>query len=96
MEVSQLIQKVFTKPIPAAPVPGGNPLSPFTTEPKPSKRDMFDPFIMAEAQKTFAAGDGHVQGSPQGGQPPGQGTNTPTKGTVGNMIPPGWSSQSNK
>lgn len=51
----------------------------------PTKNGAFNPQILAEAQTTFKGNGG------QNNQ--GQGTKTPQNGTVGNLIPPGWSSQ---
>lgn len=93
MDVKTMIARTFGAPT------GGNPLHPFAgvePQPKIEKNDIFDPSLMAQAQNTFAGGQ-HAQGSPQGQNQQNQpGTNTPKKGTVGNMIPPGWSSQAAK
>lgn len=56
---------------------------------KKSRSDTFQPNILMQAQNTFN-GSPNPQG--QGGQP----GNPPKGGTVGNLIPPGWSSQAAK
>ena len=89
MDVKQLIQTVFTKPQQSQPV--GNPLAPFVQPPKLTKNDVFNQNILAEAQKTFSGGQPATQDPGAGNTP--QPKNPPSKGTVGNLIPPGWSSQ---
>jgi len=95
MEVKDLLSKTFGLP---ANTPGPNqPANVFggiqTPEARVPKNQAFDASLLAQAQNTFGGGS-HSQGSPQPNQEPG--TNTPQKGVVGNLIPPGWSSQAAK
>ena len=94
MEVSELMQKVFSKPTPKATgFPGmADALGGVVVPPQPTKGSAFDPQIIQFAQSVYSSTN-----PPQGGQNGGQGgSSTPKNGTVGGMIPPGWSSQSAK
>jgi hypothetical protein len=102
MGVKDMIKNTYAPPG-QYPYPGQqgavDPFAGIKPQPTETKSSAFGPDILAEAQQTFAGG-AHAQGSPQSGASNGQqnppGTHTPTKGTVGNMIPPGWSSQAAK
>lgn len=84
MEIKEMMQKLWGAPQ----LPISNPIKQTMQEnpPKPRKSDIFDPATLAEAQSTFKS-------SGAGGPSPSNGTKTPQNGTVGNLIPPGWSSQ---
>ena len=90
MEVGELLNKVFSKPVAQVPAfPGAaDPLGGVRPEPTVSKSNSFDPKTIQFAQSVYAAT------GPQAGGQQGQNNNSsPNKGTVGGMIPPGWSSQ---
>ena len=83
MDVHELIQKVFTKPIAQQQIPGvADPFLGVKPEVPQTKNDVFNPNILAEAQKTFTS-SGHVNGSGSG---PGQ--NSPPNPNAGQSYQP--------
>lgn len=82
MEVKDMISKLWSPKDQGVPTMT-HPFAGVTPEPVVSKNNAFDPTILNQAQKSFG------QPTPAGQNP----NQAPTKGTVGNLIPPGWSSQ---
>jgi len=84
MEIKEMMEKLWGAPAGKASGIEPDVFGGVRPEPPKNKNDAFGPQILSQAQKSYGGG---MQGQGPNNQGP------PTRGTVGNLIPPGWSSQ---